>query len=110
MSVCTGALALGDVEMLKGSKTTTHHLNYDEFHTASPEVLLRQDKPFAETDAVILTAGGLNSGINHALNVVQLQGGADLAEETAKLLEPEGTGWKCDRTDPKPDVSKLELP
>jgi hypothetical protein len=39
---------------------------------------------------------------------VQLYGGIGLAEETAKLLEYEGTGWKDDRVVPDPIPQKMK--
>jgi transcriptional regulator GlxA family with amidase domain len=57
---------------------------------------------------VIFTAGGLTSGIDLALHIVQLYGGIGLAEETAKLLEYEGTGWKDDRGVPDPIPQKMK--
>lgn len=72
MSVCTGAYVLGDAGVLKGKKATTHHLYYDEFQKTFPDVLLQKDKRFVQSDSVIFTAGGLSSGIDLALHVVEL--------------------------------------
>ncbi|MCU1225910.1 MAG: Transcriptional regulator containing an amidase domain and an AraC-type DNA-binding domain [Edaphobacter sp.] len=96
MSVCTGADVLGDAGVLKGKKATTHHLFYDEFQRAFPDVSLQKDKRFVQSDPVIFTAGGLSSGIDLALHIVELYFGPSRAEETAKLLEYEGAGWKGD--------------
>jgi transcriptional regulator GlxA family with amidase domain len=96
MSVCTGADVLGDAGVLKGKKATTHHLFYDEFQKDFPEVLLQKNKRFVQSDPVIFTAGGLSSGIDLALHIVELYFGPARAEETAKILEYEGAGWKRD--------------
>jgi transcriptional regulator GlxA family with amidase domain len=105
MSVCTGASVLGDAGVLKHKQATTHHLFYDEFQAAFPDVLLVKNKRFVQSSPVIFTAGGLSSGIDLALHVVQLYFGPSQAEETAHLLEYEGTDWKGDgaaaRSDPK---------
>jgi transcriptional regulator GlxA family with amidase domain len=98
MSVCTGAYVLGDAGVLKGKKATTHHLYYDEFHKTFPDVLLQKDKRFVQSDPVIFTAGGLSSGIDLALHIVELYFGPSSAEETAKILEYKGTDWKGDGT------------
>ena len=108
MSVCTGVFVLGDAGILKGKKATTHHLYYEEFQTAFPEVVVQKNRRFVESDSVIFTAGGLSSGIDLALHIVQLYGGIGLAEETAKLLEYEGTGWKDDREVPDPIPQKMK--
>jgi transcriptional regulator GlxA family with amidase domain len=107
MSVCTGAFVLGDAGILKGKKATTHHLYYDEFQTAFPDVLLQKNKRFVESDSVLFTAGGLSTGIDLALHIVQLYGGTGLAEETAKLLEYEGTGRKVRASIRNPAPQKL---
>jgi transcriptional regulator GlxA family with amidase domain len=94
MSVCTGADVLGDAGLLKGKPATTHHLFYDEFHNAFPDVLLEKNRRFVQSDPIIFTAGGLSSGIDLALHIVKLYVGPVRAEQTAKLLEYEGQGWK----------------
>ena len=96
MSVCTGASVLGDAGVLKHKQATTHHLFYDEFQAAFPDVLLVKNKRFVQSSPVIFTAGGLSSGIDLALHVVQLYFGPSQAEETAHLMEYEGTDWKGD--------------
>jgi len=96
MSVCTGADVLGDAGLLNGKSATTHHLFYDEFHTEFPKVRLEKNRRFVQSDPVIFTAGGLSSGIDLALHVVKLYVGPERAEQTARLMEYEGTGWKSD--------------
>ena len=49
---------------------------------------------FVESDRIIFTAGGLSSGIDLALHVVELYFGRDV--ETAKYIEYEGKGWLRD--------------
>lgn len=94
MSVCTGASVLGDAGVLKNRQATTHHLFYDEFQAAFPDVLLQKNKRFVQSSPVIFTAGGLSSGIDLALHIVRLYFGPAQAEETAHLMEYEGTDWK----------------
>jgi transcriptional regulator GlxA family with amidase domain len=96
MSVCTGASVLGDAGVLNHKQATTHHLFYDEFQAAFPDVLLVKNKRFVQSSPVIFTAGGLSSGIDLALHVVQLYFGPSQADETAHLMEYEGTDWKGD--------------
>jgi len=94
MSVCTGAFVLGDAGILKGKQATTHHLFYEEFQKAFPDVLLQKNKRFVQSDASIFTAGGLSTVIDLALHIVELYFGSSQAQETANLMEYEGTGWK----------------
>ncbi|KAA6465244.1 DJ-1/PfpI family protein [Acidobacteria bacterium AB60] len=99
MSVCTGANVLGDAGLLRGKPATTHHLFYSELHNAFPDVLLQKNRRFVQSDPIIFAAGGLSSGMDLALHIVKLYVGASRAEETAKLLEYEGTGWEGDGTE-----------
>ena len=96
MSVCTGANVLGDAGLLKRKPATTHHLFYEEFQKAYPDALLQKNRRFVQSDPVIFTAGGLSSGIDLALHIVQLYVGPSGAEETAKMLEYTGTGYKTE--------------
>ena len=96
MSVCTGADVLGDAGVLKGKKATTHHDFYDDFQKKFPDVALQRGARFVESDPVIFTAGGLSSGIDLALHVVELYFGRDVADKTAKYMEYKGKGWLRD--------------
>lgn len=107
MSVCTGAFALGDAGILKGKKATTHHLYYDEFQTAFPDVLLQKNKRFVESDSVIFTAGGLSSGIDLALHIVQLYGGAALAERPQDFSSTKKRAGSMTESDQNPTSRKL---
>jgi transcriptional regulator GlxA family with amidase domain len=93
MSVCTGAYRLAQAGVLKGKKATTHHDFYDDFQKKFPDVSLQRGPRFVESDPVIFTAGGLSSGIDLALHVVELYFGRDVADKTAKYMEYEGKGW-----------------
>jgi hypothetical protein len=48
---------------------------------------------YVQSDPVIFTAGGLSSGIDLALHVVELYYGREITDETVQHLEYEGTGW-----------------
>ena len=58
-----------------------------------PRVALRRGVRFVE-NARVSTAGGLTSGIDLALRVVERYFGRGIAEATAADLEYEGQGWK----------------
>jgi transcriptional regulator GlxA family with amidase domain len=93
MSVCTGAFVLGAAGMLSGQAATTHHDFYDKFAELFPDVQLKRGVRFVENDK-ISTAGGLTSGIDLALHVVERYYGADVAQQTAAFMEHEGSRWK----------------
>jgi len=96
MSVCTGAYRLAQAGVLKEKKATTHHDFYDDFQKKFPDVSLQRGARFVESDPVVFTAGGLSSGIDLALHVVELYFGRDVADKTAKYMEYEGKGWLRD--------------
>jgi transcriptional regulator GlxA family with amidase domain len=94
MSVCTGAFALGKAGLLKGRPATTHHLFLDRFAQEFPDVEVRRGLRFVESGR-IATAGGLTSGIDLALHVVERYFGRDVAERTATYMEYQSTAWKA---------------
>ena len=70
MSVCTGAFILGRARLLDGRTATTHHEFWDDFERSFPKVKLKRGPRFVEHER-IATAGGLTSGIDLALRVVE---------------------------------------
>jgi transcriptional regulator GlxA family with amidase domain len=93
MSVCTGAFVLANAGLLKGRAATTHHDFFDEFAKAFPDVTLRRGLRFVESGR-IATAGGLTSGIDLALRVVERYFGREVAQTTATYMEYQSTGWR----------------
>jgi putative intracellular protease/amidase len=98
MSVCTGAFRLAEAGLLKGKKATTHHGAYLRFQNEFPDILVQKDVRYVQSDPVVFTAGGLSSGIDLALHVVELYFGRAVAANTARTMEYEGTGWTGDGT------------
>jgi putative intracellular protease/amidase len=96
MSVCTGAFELGEAGLLNGKKATTHHGAYVKFQHDFPAVTLVRNMRYVQSDPVVFTAGGLSSGIDLALHIVELYFGRDVAAETARTMEYEGKGWMGD--------------
>lgn len=86
MSVCTGAFVLAETGLLDGKTATTHHGSYHEFETMFPKIELVRGQRFVEHERVA-TAGGLTSGIDLALRVVERYLGRDGAAATARYLE-----------------------
>ena len=93
MSVCTGAFKLALTGALRGKKATTHHEYFDEFAKQNPEVQVERGSRFVQSDARIFTAGGLTSGIDLALHVVELYFGREVASKTARYMEYESARW-----------------
>lgn len=92
MSVCTGAFQLGKAGLLKGKSATTHHDFLDRFAKTFPDVDVKRGLRFVEGEK-ISTAGGLSSGIDLALRVVDRYFGRDVAQQTATYMEYQGKGW-----------------
>jgi transcriptional regulator GlxA family with amidase domain len=92
-SVCTGAFHLARAGLLDGKEATTHHDFYDSFASKNPKVTLVRGRRFVEADRVVATAGGLSSGIDLALHIVQRYYGREVAARTAAYMEYTGNGW-----------------
>jgi transcriptional regulator GlxA family with amidase domain len=92
MSVCTGAFQLGKAGLLSGKSATTHHDFFEQFEKAFPDVSLKRGLRFVENEK-ISTAGGLSSGIDLALRVVDRYFGRDVAQQTATYMEYQSKGW-----------------
>ncbi|MEQ1500972.1 MAG: DJ-1/PfpI family protein [Myxococcota bacterium] len=93
MSVCNGSFVLARAGLLDGKTVTAHHGAYGILSASFPAVTVRRGARFVD-DGRISTAGGLTSGIDLALHVVERYFGRDVAEATASQLEYQGQGWK----------------
>ena len=92
MSVCTGAFVLASTGLLNGKPATTHHSSYRSFEMQFPQVKVQRGVRFVE-DGNLASSGGLSSGIDLALHVVDRYFGRKVATETAYDLEYQGQGW-----------------
>lgn len=92
MSVCTGAFLLARTGLLDGKSATTHHDAYKRFENTFPKVALKRGARFVEEEK-LATAGGLTSGMDLTLRVVERYFGREAAERTAFDMEYQGTGW-----------------
>jgi transcriptional regulator GlxA family with amidase domain len=93
MSVCTGAFLLGRAGLLAGREATTHHDFYDQFERQFPDVRLRRGLRFVEGPG-ISTSGGLTSGIDLAIRVVERYFGRAVAANVARYMEHQSEAWK----------------
>ncbi len=85
VSVCTGAFLLAESGLLDGCKATTHWNYCHEFSEKYPRVKLEPDRIFIK-DGSILTSGGITSGIDLALAMVEEDWGQKLALAVAQFL------------------------
>lgn len=86
MSVCTGAFILAKTGLLDGLKATTHHDGYDAFEKEFPSIHLQRGPRFVD-NGKIATSGGVSSGLDLALHVVNRYYGDNVAETVAYWLE-----------------------
>ena len=92
MSVCTGAYLLAKTGLLAGKSATTHHGSYIDFARKYPEIQVKRGARFVE-DGNLSSAGGLSSGIDLALRVVERYYGREVTEQTAHHMEYQGRSW-----------------
>src|SRR5882762_3395239 len=92
MSVCTGAFVLAKTGLLSGKAATTYHGAFVSFANEFPDIRLKRGARFVE-DGNLASAGGLSSGIDLALRVVERYFGREVAQKTAYNMEYQGLGW-----------------
>jgi len=92
MSVCTGAFLLAKTGLLSGKAATTYHGAFVPFANEFPDIHLKRGARFVE-DGNLATAGGLSSGIDLALRVVERYFGREVAQQTSYDMEYQGLGW-----------------
>lgn len=105
MSVCNGSFLLAKAGLLAGKAVTAHHNALTRLAADFPDVSVRRGARFVDAGNVS-TAGGLTSGIDLALHVVERYYGREVAEKTATLLEYQSLGWK----DPNSNVAFARRP
>jgi transcriptional regulator GlxA family with amidase domain len=92
MSVCTGAFILAKTGLLSGKSATTFHSAFNSFAMEFPDIQLKRGARFVE-NGNLATSGGLSSGIDLALRVVERYYGRQVAQKTAYNMEYQGQGW-----------------
>jgi len=92
MSVCTGAFVLAKTGLLSGKSATTFHSAFNSFAMEFPDIQLKRGARFVE-NGNLATAGGLSSGIDLALRVVERYYGREVAQKTAYNMEYQGQVW-----------------
>ncbi len=84
-SVCTGSLLLAAAGVLEGRPAATHHTAREDLREMGVDV---REERFVD-DGTVLTAGGITSGFDLALHVVERECGPEIAESVAGELEYE---------------------
>ncbi|SFG32586.1 DJ-1/PfpI family protein [Halopelagius inordinatus] len=81
--VCTGGMLLARAGLLDGRPAVTHHSAISDLEDAGADV---RDARFVD-DGDVLTAGGVTSGIDLALHLVEREFGRDIAADVAREIE-----------------------
>ncbi|QLG62419.1 DJ-1/PfpI family protein [Halorarum salinum] len=84
-SVCTGGMLLSKAGVLSGRPAVTHAGALADLRATDAEV--RDERVVDDGD--VLTAGGVTSGIDLALHLVEREAGAEVADSVAAVLEYE---------------------
>jgi transcriptional regulator GlxA family with amidase domain len=117
VSVCTGAFLLADMGLLDGRRATTHWAYCNRLAADYPSVTVEPDRIFLR-DGFISTSGGITSGIDLALALVEEDWGRELALETARymvvfLKRPGGqsqfSGYLVSEATNHPDLRALQV-
>jgi transcriptional regulator GlxA family with amidase domain len=90
-SVCTGAMLLASAGALKGRRATTHHNAWEDLGAAGATLV--RERVVDDGDRV--TAGGVTSGIDLALHLVERFAGKQMADRIADDLEYRATWPAC---------------
>jgi transcriptional regulator GlxA family with amidase domain len=85
MSVCIGAFILAKTGLLDGKQATTHYLSIDDLHKQYPGIIIVKNVRFVQ-DGHFITTGGVTSGIDGALHVVETNDGSIIAQQVADML------------------------
>lgn len=82
-TICTGALIAGAAGLLRGRRATTHHENFDDLAAMGADVVGGR----MVDDGDIISAGGVTSGLDLALHLVEREAGRELADRIAADIE-----------------------
>jgi transcriptional regulator GlxA family with amidase domain len=86
LSVCTGALILGQAGLLEGLKATTHFKALDSLRAISPNIEVVENVRYVDNRNVILSAG-VSAGIDMSYYVVSKLLGKEVADEAARYAQ-----------------------
>lgn len=85
VGVCTGGMLLATAGITAGRRAVTHASAMSELRESGAEVVEAR----VVDDGDVITAGGVTSGIDAALHVVEREFGADVADRISTTMEYE---------------------
>ncbi len=95
VTVCTGAVFAARAGVMAGRNVNTHHAAFDVIRALGVNLVTAR----VVDDGNIISSGGVTSGIDLALYLVERYASAQLAIATEQILEYErrGTVWRAPR-------------
>ena len=84
-SICTGAFLLAASGLLEGRRATTHWMYCERLAREYPSIQLEPDRIFVQ-DGSVYTSGGITSGIDLTLALIQDDWGQEIALLVAQTL------------------------
>jgi putative intracellular protease/amidase len=106
MSVCNGAFFLAKAGLLDGLEATTTAGLIEELRAFAPKTRVVSDKRFVDNGKII-TAGGLSSGIDGALHLVEKLEGRGGAQLVAYGIE---YNWQPESGFARANLADMKLP
>lgn len=85
VSICSGSYVLAATGLLDGLEATTHWHYVDHFKEKFPNVCIKENVLFTDTNR-IYTAAGSAAGIDLGMHIIKKDFGAKIANEVAKRL------------------------
>ena len=94
--VCTGGMLLAAAGLTRGRTATTHHSAIGQLEASGARVMAAR----VVDDGNLLTAGGVTSGLDLALWILERHCGPNVAEAVAQEIEygRGGEVWRADRS------------
>ena len=85
-SVCTGALVLAKLDLLKDVEVTTHAVGVPLLKELEPHCIINRSKRFIDRGCII-TSAGISAGIDMSLYIVEKFLGSRLRKEVQDYME-----------------------
>jgi transcriptional regulator GlxA family with amidase domain len=92
-SVCTGAFLLAQARVITTEPVTTHWEDIAGLRQQYPHLDVREHVRWVDAGRVV-TSGGISAGIDMSLYLVSKLHSLALAQQTAKQMEFDWTGWQ----------------
>jgi transcriptional regulator GlxA family with amidase domain len=85
-SVCTGAFLLAKAGVITNQAVTTHWEDQDDLKAKFPNLTVKSGARWVDVGSIV-TSGGISTGIDMSLRLVEKLKGREVALKTAKQME-----------------------